>query len=196
MNIRMGLLKTLFRRNREVFIVSRPQHSSSTPISSVRRKYLLLGREYAVRIGQGERNSLEIEGDVLNVTLKEMSRENFETFIEGWYRRTARRIIQQSIDQCPVQGSRPQIKLYKMRRAWGRCYYQKGVVTFNLYLVKAPQECVDYIVLHELCHFTHHNHGYEFKSMVAAADPDWKRKDQLLKDFCRSRATLLQRLHI
>lgn len=191
----MGLLKILFRRNSELFVVSKPQQST-TPISSVRRKYLLLGSEYSVQISKGDRNSLKIEESVFNVTLKEMSRENFETFMDGWYQRTARKIFQESIDRLDFDGIKPQIKVYKMSRAWGRCYYQKGIITLNLHLVKTPQECVDYIVLHELCHFTHHNHGNDFKALVAELDPHWKDKDKLLKEFTKSRATILQKLHI
>lgn len=191
----MGLFKTLFRKNHQIFVIDKPQYSV-TSISSVKRKYLLLGSEYSVQIAPAERNTLKVEDGVFRVTLKEMSRENFENFMENWYRRTARKIFQRAIDNYDLDGIKPQIKIYKMSRAWGRCYYQKGIITLNLHLVKAPQECIDYIVLHELCHFTHHNHGSQFRAMVAATDPDWRHKDQLLKEFTRQRATILQKLHI
>lgn len=190
----MGIFKILFRKNQEIFVATKPQ--TNTPISYVRRKYLLLGAEYSVQITKGDRNSLRIEGQCFVVTLSEMSSENFETFMQNWYRRTARRIFQESIDRLNFESTKPQIKVYKMSRAWGRCYYQKGVITLNLHLIKAPQECVDYIILHEMCHFTHHNHGAQFKEMVARHDPQWSVKDQTLKEFARKRATILQKLHI
>lgn len=193
----MRLIRVIFRRDNKVLIAQKTQ-LSSTPISSVRRKYLLLGQDYSVSIIKGERNSLKIEEATFNVTLSEMSRENFETFMDGWYRRTARKIFEKSIQKQAesMNIGIPQIKIYKMKRAWGRCYYQKGIVTLNLHLVKTPIQCIDYIVLHELCHFTHHNHGKDFHAMVASIDPQWKLKDAQLKKFARKQASILQKLHI
>lgn len=196
----MRLIRVIFRQGNKVVVAQKTQPNQIlTPISSVKRKYLLLGKQYSVRITKGERNSLKIADDIFHVTLAEMSRENFETFIENWYRRTARKIfeaaIQRQADNLSLT-TLPQIKVYKMKRAWGRCYYQKGVITLNLHLVKAPTQCIDYIVLHELCHFTHHNHGKDFHAMVASIDPHWKVKDVQLKEFARQQVNILQKLHI
>lgn len=189
----MRILKILFRRHHETKTqLNRP----NTPITSIRRKYILLGSEYSVHISQGDWNSLKIVDETFRVTLREMSRECFEEYIEGWYRRMARKIFQQSVDKYDINGIKPRIKIYKMRRAWARCYYQKGLITFNLHLVKTPIECIDYIALHEMCHFTHHNHSSQFIDALTAADPMWKAKDKMLKDFTRSQATILQKLHI
>lgn len=168
------------------------------PLSSVRRKYLYKGSKYDVAIAHGTRNSLRIDNATFHVTLKEMNAVCFEDYIDGWYRRAARR---EFVRICETMTQRmgiamPQIKIFKMKRAWGRCYYQKGIVTLNLHLIKTPEQCIEYIILHELCHFTHHNHSAAFYDMVSFYDPQWKCKDQLLKDFSRSEPTILQKLHI
>lgn len=191
----MRLLKLLVRRNNCVMVATHQAPVVKTYIGGIRRRYLLLGQEYGIVLRQGARNSLKIEKDNFVVTLSEMTKENFERFIEDWYRRTARKIFLKSVAKY-ISDSPPQIKIYKMRRAWGRCYYRKNIITINLHLVKCPEECIDYIVLHELCHFTHNDHSKDFYKMVTETDSHWKQKDARLKEFSQSRVTLLQRLHI
>ena len=74
-----------------------------------------------------------------------------------------------------------------MRRAWGRCYYTKGLITMNLHLVKAPDPCINYIILHELCHFVVNNHSREFYRLVEQFMPSWREADLLLKNFAREK---------
>lgn len=168
--------------------------ATATPIKSTTRKILFLGQTYNIKLTDGgaigKRNTIRISDSTLNVTLNPMTRENFELYLDGWYRRKARAVINQSIDmwipQFEQNGytiAKPQIKLFKMRRAWGRCYYTKGLITINLHLVKAPRECIDYIVLHELCHFVVHNHSATFHNLVAEIMPQWRTIDAQLKAF-------------
>lgn len=167
------------------------------------RRYLFGGHEYTMRYVQGARNGIRVNGGEFGLTLSEISEQNLENYLEGWYRRQCRAAFERAVDlwmpEFRARGydfERPRLKIYKMRRAWGRCYYTKGVVTLNLHLIKCPPQCFEYIVLHELCHFVHHNHSRDFQALVGALCPDWKSRDAELKAFIRSRPTILQRLHI
>lgn len=165
-----------------------------TPIHSVRRKVWLLGREYAIKIEAGVRNSAKIKEGVIAMTLKEMTRENFEAFYASWYRRVSRKILEQSIERWRVrlghlgyEVDTPQIKIYKMNRAWGRCYYTKNVITFNAHLTSMPEQCVDCITLHELCHLLIHTHDPHFYGLMTRVEPQWREWDAELKAFAKER---------
>ena len=67
----------------------------------------------------------------------------------------------------------PDIKLRKMKRQWGNCSL-KGIITLNTALIKAPEICIDYVILHELCHFAEHNHSPRFYRLLTQVMPDWK----------------------
>jgi len=56
---------------------------------------------------------------------------------------------------------------------WGSCS-PKGNLMLNLHLVKAPKECIDYVILHELCHIAEHNHGDKFWRLLGQVMPHWK----------------------
>ena len=45
-----------------------------------------------------------------------------------------------------------------------------------------PEEAIDYVVVHELAHLVHRNHGPEFHALVAAILPDHKQRRALLKE--------------
>ncbi len=167
---------------------------NKTTIRYIRKRVLLAGKEYSIKLQKGERNSCKkVDGTTLEFTLKEMTRENFSAYFDGWYRREARKLFKASLMRQHNAMTRlgysvptPTIKLYNMTRAWGRCYYTKEVVTLNLHLAKTPIECIDCIVLHELCHFCIQSHSKDFYAIMTNVDPDWKQKEQRLKTFALS----------
>lgn len=66
-----------------------------------------------------------------------------------------------------------------MEKRWGSCTAD-GTIVLNPHLIKAPRECIDYVILHELVHLKHHNHSPEFWKTISFADADWQRKKDLL----------------
>ena len=60
-----------------------------------------------------------------------------------------------------------------MKKQWGSCSPQ-GVITLNPHLVKAPRDCVDYVLVHELCHLVEHNHSVEFYRLLGGQIPGWE----------------------
>ncbi len=60
-----------------------------------------------------------------------------------------------------------------MRSQWGSCS-RSGRVSLNTHLVKAPIRLIDYVVLHELCHLQHYDHGPRFYGLMSRHMPDWQ----------------------
>ncbi|WP_150122015.1 M48 metallopeptidase family protein, partial [Sulfitobacter sp. HI0129] len=81
--------------------------------------------------------------------------------------------------KLPWVNGRPPFRLQEMEKRWGSCTAD-GAIILNPHLIKAPRECIDYVILHELAHLRHHNHSPEFWKTIKFADPDWQRKKALL----------------
>lgn len=76
----------------------------------------------------------------------------------------------------------PEIKVRRMTSRWGSCMYAKGSITLNTRLIEAPVECLEYVALHELAHFVHHDHSARFHALVGSLMPDYRRRKELLEE--------------
>lgn len=84
---------------------------------------------------------------------------------------------------APYGVEMPLVKLRDMKSRWGSCAWQKGQITLNTRLYYAPRECLDYVALHELCHFVRHDHSPAFHALLSALMPDWKGRKRRLEGW-------------
>lgn len=83
-------------------------------------------------------------------------------------------------------GRLPDIKVSRMTSRWGVCYPDQHRITLALGLAAVPQPLIDYVVLHEYCHFVHANHQKPFWDLVEHYMPDAKQRRKLLQSYpCR-----------
>jgi len=110
-----------------------------------------------------------------------------EEMIEQWYREKAEFLFRQALDRIyPLLAghgvTKPELKIRKMKTRWGSCSLNKKRITLNLELIKMPSASIDYVVLHELVHFVHQNHGKDFYDCLAVLMPDWKERRKHLHE--------------
>jgi len=60
-----------------------------------------------------------------------------------------------------------------MKTQWGSCS-PTGAILLNPHLVKAPRECIDYVISHELCHLKEHNHSPRYYRLLSKIMPRWE----------------------
>lgn len=103
--------------------------------------------------------------------------------IEKWYRERAREVITDKVTyfQRFIGKSVGEIRIKEQKSRWGSCSSQ-GNLNFNWKIVMAPDEIIDYLVVHELCHRLHMNHSKEFWDSVGVIIPDYKKREKWLKE--------------
>jgi predicted metal-dependent hydrolase len=66
------------------------------------------------------------------------------------------------------------LSLRNMPTRWGSCT-PKGKIILNPELIKAPKGCIEYVIIHELCHLVHHNHTQKFIDLQTKEMKDWEK---------------------
>jgi predicted metal-dependent hydrolase len=69
-----------------------------------------------------------------------------------------------------------------MKRRWGSCS-NKGIITLSTELIKLPDLFIEYVIIHELCHLKHHNHGSGYYNLLSELFPDWKSVRKEMKNY-------------
>ena len=73
------------------------------------------------------------------------------------------------------------VRVRKMQTRWGSCNHAKGYLNFSLSLIERDPHFVEYVVLHELAHLIHANHGADFYALIAQIMPDFRARIKLGK---------------
>lgn len=148
-----------------------------------------LGRQYRLKINAGKTEHVKKAGRFLYVYVSAATAEALPHNVAGqmkkWYAAQAGEIITEKLDnydallksRLPLK---PQLQFRWMQKRWGSCS-AKGTITINYELIKTPLSCIEYVVLHELCHLKYSHHGKPFYSLLTAFMPDWKQRKERLE---------------
>jgi predicted metal-dependent hydrolase len=102
-----------------------------------------------------------------------------------WYRQRAEVIFAERLSVCLLLANRfgvpsPQgWRLVHMAKRWGSCS-RAGRILLNPELVTAPKDCIDYVVVHELCHLKEHHHGPAYYRLLDRVMPSWQERKRRL----------------
>ncbi len=141
-----------------------------------------LGRRYVLKVIEDNDVSPKIKMDrgKLHVTLRQFNADKTElvkALVATWYKDRAEHIFHERLSVLLPQATWvdgiPSFRVLPMSKQWGSCS-AKGNLMLNPHLVKAPKECIDYVILHELCHIAEHNHSERFWRLLTSVMPNWK----------------------
>lgn len=144
-----------------------------------------LGRRYRLKVlvAADAPAGIRMRGASIEVTVPERVPTLVRAQLDAWFRARAREVFAQRMRSVatPLRWVRqlPPVRLQAMKVQWGSCS-PAGRITLNPHLVKAPRECIDYVLLHELCHLQHHNHSLQFYASLDRHMPRWRAIKQRL----------------
>ncbi len=141
------------------------------------------GRDYALQPKQGRRQNLSLDGGDCILTLANINDEEaVRAALKAELSKLALTRIRQRLEtyapRLGVHFGRVTIRDQKSR--WGSCS-QKGNLNFNWKLIMAPEEALEYVVIHELCHLIEFNHSPRFWRLVEGQMPEYEYWKKWLK---------------
>jgi predicted metal-dependent hydrolase len=129
---------------------------------------------------------VKLQGGRFIVGVKRLEEpDRVRALLEAWYREKAEERFGERLEICWQRfGIRdrvaPKMRIRKMRSRWGSLS-PTGTLTLNLELVRAPRDCIDYVVLHELCHLEYADHSPAFRTRLEQVMPNWERRKHRLE---------------
>ncbi|MDP2364062.1 MAG: SprT family zinc-dependent metalloprotease [Ignavibacteria bacterium] len=139
--------------------------------------HLYLGRQYRLKIQKRKIEVVKLRGKYIEVATSDKSR--VKVLVKEWYLKNARMkfeiIANPLIDKFKKYKVEPSsIVIREMPKRWGSCT-AKGKVILNPELIKAPNACIEYVIVHELCHLIYHDHTQKFIDLQTKEMPDWEK---------------------
>lgn len=149
--------------------------------------HLYLGKQYLLKVQHDPKATpgVKLIRGQLVTTVRTKDKDEPRRQLLEWYRTHAletftRRVTELSKEIPWLRAKEPPpVRLLAMKKQWGSCS-PSGRVLLNPALVKAPRECIDYVILHELCHLKEHNHSPQFYRLLSSVLPGWEQKKQRL----------------
>ena len=101
--------------------------------------------------------------------------------LKRFYYQQCKALVEKSISihQVNFKSKPSSVRISDSQTTWGTCDGRRKL-TFNWKLAMAPQEVIDYVVVHEMCHMVHLNHDRSFWRLVGKIVPDYKSKENWL----------------
>ena len=147
--------------------------------------HLYLGRRYRLKIRRALKPEVKIMEGFINVYINSHpGKEQVKKVLNNWYRDRAGIIFNEIYDNTQKEFSKRNITsdifiIRAMKRRWGSCTPGKRII-INTELIKAPKRCIEYVIVHEMCHLKYPNHSESFYKLQNKIMPDWKYwKDKL-----------------
>jgi predicted metal-dependent hydrolase len=144
------------------------------------------GRQYRLKVIKANRQEVKLKGKYIYVfSRRPDSRHRTKRLLYEWYRQRAVRMFAVIAGRCHEKMEKygiklPVIDVKIMKSRWGSCVYSKGRIGLNTELIKAPSHCIEYVIVHEMCHLKYPNHTKNFYSFLSLVLPEWqKRKARL-----------------
>lgn len=172
-------------RQREFFRQFLPPQPERRYVSGETHYYL--GRQYRLKVHRTVgAPKVKLAGRYIRVwTRDKEDTEAVRDLLTAWYRDHADILFRRHAEMIARKLRRyeidlPPLRIQRMKKRWGSLT-PSGLMILNLELIKAPVECIDYVIVHELCHTKHSGHGPNFEALLSRCLPDWRRRKERLE---------------
>ena len=162
-------------KQKDHFLSFEPRISERRYVSG--ETHLYLGRQYQLKVIANKDEKVKYTGRFIEVHTNDKAR--VKDLLQTWYRKKAElwfvKISQPFIERFKKYNVAPcKLEINTMKYRWGSCS-NKGRILLNPELIKAPKACIEYVIIHELCHLVHRDHTKAFFTLQAKEMPDWEK---------------------
>lgn len=172
-------------RQKDFFIGFHPKTPARKYVSG--ETHLYLGKRYRLKLIESKTNEVKLLGGYIKIfTRNKEDKEKVKKQLKAWYEDKANNHLSEIVENYQtlakeLSEKEISLKFQWLNKRWGSCS-KSAQIRLNYELIKAPKRCIEYVVVHEICHLAHHNHSKAFYELLEIHYPNWRKtKDYLEK---------------
>ena len=145
----------------------------------------ILGREVEKKIIESDLERIRLTDTSIYIYSKDIDNTKIEKKLLEWKAEKLKVILDEYLTKYTklLNKNINYYQIKKLSSAWGIYHKRENYISFNFDLIEKDIECIEYVVLHELCHIFYMNHQKDFWALVKKYMPDYKVRRKKLKDF-------------
>ena len=170
-------------RQRRYFLALNAERLERRYCTGATHRYL--GRQYRLKVITTDQPAVKLRGAYLHIASRSASSRAVAALLLGWMRERAKEQFERRLGKwrtwCVERGlPEPKLYLLDMPKRWGSTHLN-GRMYLNPELVRAPAPCIDYVIMHEVCHIQHPRHNRGFYAELEKLCPRWRALKQRLE---------------
>ena len=146
------------------------------------------GKEHILRIIRSPKYYITKSEGIIEAGLPDTSDTLIiKAMLDKWYRKMAILHFNQLFENILIKYESyhfnpSELIVRSSKSRWGSCS-SKGRISISSELIKLDEKFYEYIIIHELCHLIHHDHGKGFYMLLEEILPDYKVVRKELRKF-------------
>jgi predicted metal-dependent hydrolase len=170
--------------NKQLRFFEKVQRKKYEPEYISGESFFYLGRQYKLVVKRAKEDSVKLLRGVLQVETTQSVKDGKHTkkLLNTWFKSRYGIIFQERFIEMQKRfeyKTMPILKVRNMSKRWGS-FLNKEQIALNPKLIHASKECIDYVIVHELCHMKYKDHSKRFWDFLEEKYPKWQRvKDNL-----------------
>ena len=145
----------------------------------------ILGKEREKKIIESDLERIRLTDTSIYIYSKNMDTLEIEKKLFEWEFEELKNILEENLEKYTklLNTNINYYQIKKLSSAWGIYHKKENYISFNFDLIEKDIECIEYVVLHELCHIFYMNHQKNFWTLLEKYMPDYKIRRKKLKTF-------------
>lgn len=150
--------------------------------------HLFRGNEYVLRVERSGKPYITFYDNMIVLGLeKTEDAKAIKSLLYKRYKNEALKVFPELMNKILREHENQMFKptglvVRTMKRRWGSCS-NKGIITLSTELIKLADLYIEYVIIHELCHLKHHNHGSGYYKLLNELFPEWKTVRKEMKKY-------------
>ena len=140
--------------------------------------FYYLGRRYKLLVRESRIDHVSLLKGVLSVkSTKGVENTRYtRRLLDAWFKKQAQAVFSERFHKMKERFDyerMPSLSIREMQKRWGSYLGDKKII-LNPKLIHVSNECIDYVIVHELCHLRYKTHSRHFYKFLEFQYPKWK----------------------